>query len=196
MAQSESKSSMLVSSAILLRKAGYDHKAIDVLQLAIKEDPKNAQAYVLLGALSQAINNNELAENYFREALLLEPINSDALQGLGLFLVSQHRYAEALPYIEKHRIEDPNNLLSLDGLIESYSKLPDKKDELQEILQQIWENTENPDIGYRYARYLLDIGNREKAQGVISSFIETSSDPNSLAELARVLTKRKTLKVL
>jgi len=194
MASTESKSSILVSSAILLRQAGYDHKAIEVLQLAIKEDLQNTQAYVLLGALSQAIKNYDLAENYFREALVLEQNNGDALQGLGLFLISQHRYAEAIPYLEKHHLEYPNNLLSLDGLIESYSNLPDKKDELQDTLQQIWENTENPDIGFRYARHLLDVGNPEKAQGVILSFIETSSDPNSLAELAEVFFERKDLR--
>lgn len=190
MALTESKSSILVSSAILLRQAGYDHKAIEVLQLAIKEDSQNTQAYVLLGALSQAINDHNLAEDYFREALVLEQNNSEALLGLGLFLISQHRYAEAVPYLEMHHLEYPNNLSSLDGLIESYSNLPDKRDKLQETLRQIWENTENPEIGFRYARHLLAIGDREKAQGIISSFIETSSNPNSLAELAEVFYKK------
>jgi len=184
MQQPESKSSILVSSAILLRQAGYDHKAIEILHLAINEDSKNTQAYVLLGALSQAIKNYEQSEKYFREALFLEPDYSEALQGLGLFLLSQHRYAEAVPYLESHRKNHPDNLLSLDGLIECYSYLPDKKDELQETLQQIWENTENPEIGFRYARHLLDIGNREKAQELISFFIETSSNVDSLAQLA------------
>lgn len=184
MSQTESKTSMLVSSAILLRQAGYDQKAIEVLQLAINEDSKNTQAYVLLGALSQATKSYEKSEKYFREALLLEPNNGEALQGLGLFLLSQDRCAEAVPYLESHRMKNPNDLLSLDGLIECYSNLPDRKGELQETLQQIWENTENPEIGFRYARHLLEIGNREKAQELISFFIETSSNVDSLAQLA------------
>lgn len=194
MASTESKSSMLVSSAILLRQAGYDEKAIEVLQLAVKEDLQNTQAYVLLGALSQAISQYDIAERYFRKALTLEPDNGDALQGLGLFLISQHRYAESVPFLEKHHLEFPNNLLSLDGLIESYTNLPGKRGELQQTLQKIWENTEKPEIGFRYARYLLDIGNPEKAQNIITSFIETSSDPNSLAELAAVFFERKDFK--
>ena len=60
---------MLVSSAILLQQAGYNSKSIDILQLAIQEDPENIQAYVLLGALSQAVGDAKAAEKYYRKAL-------------------------------------------------------------------------------------------------------------------------------
>jgi len=57
-------------------------------------------------------------------------------------------------------------------------------------LQQIWENTENPEIGYRYARHLLEICNLEKAQELVSFFIETASNTDSLSQLAEEFFKQ------
>lgn len=180
----KSKSALLVSSAILLRQAGYDQKAIDILQEAIQEDPQFAPAYVLLGAFSQAVEQNDQAEAYFRKALTLEPENSEALQGFGLFLVSQERYAEALPYLEKHLKGNPDNSLSLDGLIESLHHLPGKEKQIRAALQKAWEVSKNPDLGIRYGRYLLDNGEPQNARNVLSAVVEVSKTPVSLAELA------------
>ncbi len=94
---------MLVSSAILLQQAGYNSKSIDILQLAIQEDPENIQAYVLLGALSQAVGDAKAAEKYYRKALSLNFNDSEALQGFALFLNSQERFSESVPYFELHR---------------------------------------------------------------------------------------------
>lgn len=180
----QSKSALLVSSAILLRQAGYDQKAIEILQEAIQADSQFAPAFVLLGALSQAIEKNDQAEAYFRKALTLEPENSEALQGLGLFLVSQQRYAEALPYLEKQLNANPSNSLSLDGFINSLHHLPGKEKQIRAALQKAWDVSKDPDLGIRYGRHLLDNGELQNARNVFSAVVEVSRTPLSLAELA------------
>ncbi|WP_172797768.1 tetratricopeptide repeat protein [Longilinea arvoryzae] len=180
----QNKSALLVSSAILLRQAGYDLKAIEVLQDAIHDDPGFAPAYVLLGALYQATSSDAQAEIFFRKALEIEPDNTEALQGLGLFLISQNRYSEALPYLEKHLQKNPTDSLSLDGLLEAFHHLPGREEKIQVTLKTAWEQSKNTEFGIRYGRYLLDQGDPQEARNVLTAVVEISTTARTLSELA------------
>lgn len=184
MSLSQGKSSLLVSSSILLRQAGYDEKAIEVLQDAIREDPEFVPAYVLLGALYQAAGSNTQAEKFFRKALEIEPENMEALQGLGLFLISNKRYSESLPYLENHLQKNPADSLSLDGLLEAFHHLPGREEMIQAALKTAWEQSKNPDLGIRYGRYLLDQGDPQEARSVLSAVVQVSKTARTLCELA------------
>ena len=184
MSENNNKSSMLVSSAILLQQAGYNSKSIDILQLAIQEDPENIQAYVLLGALSQAVGDAKAAEKYYRKALSLNFNDSEALQGFALFLNSQERFSESVPYFELHRKNNAKNILSLGGLIEAYANLPETKGNLNKIILELWGETGNKELAAEYIRHLISVGDDRKISKIISAIIEIPENPRILQRIA------------
>ncbi|MEI7989594.1 MAG: tetratricopeptide repeat protein [Chloroflexota bacterium] len=175
---------LLVSAAIILRQAGEDQRAIEILQEAIQEKPDYESAYVLLGALSQAAGNVEQAEIAFRKALEIDPNNSEALQGMGLFLDSQGRFPEALPYLQKQLKKNPADQITLDGLMNALTHLPGREKEIEDALRNAWEKSQNADLGIRYGRYLLDYNDPREARSVFAAVVDVSKTARTLVELA------------
>jgi len=176
---------LLVSAAIILHQAGEDERAIEILQEAIRQKADYTPAYVMLGASYQASGQMRLAEEAFRKATEIDPNNTEALQGLGLFLVSQERYPEALPYLEKQFKKNPSDMISLDGLIDALNHLPGREKEVEAALRNAWEKSKNADLGIRYGRYLLDHENNPlAARTVFAAVVEVSKTARTLSELA------------
>lgn len=182
--QTPSTASLLVSAAILLRQAGYDSKAIELLQEASRVNPACVSAFTLLGAFYQANQEPLRAEEAFRRALEIDPNNAEALQGFGLFLVAFKRYAEAIPYLEKHLTLNAGDSLSLDGYLEALSHLPNYPKEATRRLRKLWRQTQHPEVGVRYGRFLLEQNQAEKAQKVFEEIAQAERTPRNLCELA------------
>ncbi|MCD4673113.1 MAG: tetratricopeptide repeat protein [Anaerolineaceae bacterium] len=184
MTLSNENTALIVSAALLLRQAGKEQQAIGILQDAIHENPDYAPAFVMLGALHQAKGNPADAEIAFRTAIQLDPDNSEALQGLGLFLISQEEYSEALKFLEKQFRQNPVDRITLDGLLNVYKHLESEKD-MEAILQTAWEKSQNPDFGIRYGRHLLLKHDKpEAAQEVFEAVVKVARTARSLSELA------------
>jgi len=66
------------------------------LNRALKIDPRNVEAHVLLGVVNQAEGDLDLAEDSFRDALRADPDDPQALNNYGSFLYGQGRYEEAV----------------------------------------------------------------------------------------------------
>jgi len=180
----QSKSDLLVSAAISLRDAGYLQKAVEVLQDALSENPEFVPTHILLGALYQETGEDLKAETHYRWAVNLEPDNAEALQGLGLFLLSKKRYPEAFPYLEKHFQKQPSNSLTLGGLIECLENLPDGKNQIGTFLKKAWEDCKDWEIGVRYGRYLLDEKQYEEARETLSDVVNLKRTAQTLTLLA------------
>ncbi|MFT6590291.1 MAG: type IV pilus assembly protein PilF [Rhodoferax sp.] len=69
--------------------------ALDELKKSLVTDPAYGEAYSLRGLIYMRLNDNLLAEESFRRALLLSPHNSYIMHNLGWLLCQQTRYAEA-----------------------------------------------------------------------------------------------------
>lgn len=80
--------------------------ALERLQRAIEIDPRNVDAYTLLGVLHVRINRPEKAEGYYRKAAQIAPENGEVNNNLGAFLCSIGQFAQAEPYFLK-AVDDP-----------------------------------------------------------------------------------------
>lgn len=175
---------LLVTAAMNLQQAGEFQRAIDLLQYTIQKKADYVPAYVVLGALYQSAENNEEAEKNFHKAIQIDSDNSEALQGLGLFLVSQKRYSDALPFLQKQFNKTPVDRITLDGLLDAYNHLKRDKD-VEAVLRVAWEKSRDPNWGIRYGRYLLFEHNEPKAaQAVFEAVVNISRTARSLSELA------------
>lgn len=182
----DQKHVQLLKAALNLRQGGENIEALSLLEKAIQLKPDFLLAHIFLGLTYQAVDQLKEAEKSFRAALKIDSQSSEALQGLGLLLLSQNRLVESLGYLTRHLQIDPVDEATLNVLIPALSKAG-RLAEAEAILTTAWNKTKNGDIARRYARFLLSIGQVEKAQGFLREALAVSETPHLLVELALIL---------
>jgi type IV pilus assembly protein PilF len=74
--------------------------AIDELNEAVKLDPKFAKAYNILGLVYSVLAEDAKAEQNFRQALALAPLDAETRQNWGWYLCTHNRAKESIPEFE------------------------------------------------------------------------------------------------
>ena len=162
----------LFSAAISLHDAGENKQALNLLNEILEIEPEYLDAYVLKGVIYQDEDNFDLAESSFRNALEKASKHPEAQQGLGLLLVSQERYEEAIPYLQKHLEEYPDDASSLDGIIKAFMALSDRIDDVLVVMKRAWDHSQDADIGIRYGQFLTISGQKEDAYKVFHHVLD------------------------
>ncbi|OWK32750.1 tetratricopeptide repeat protein [Sphingomonas mucosissima] len=93
--QIDAKSLVLLQQGKAARAAGNVDGAIDLLETAVAVDPRNREAFVVLAEVSESRGLPGKAIRLYREALLLEPNDVEALTGQGRALVAKGAVARA-----------------------------------------------------------------------------------------------------
>ena len=87
--QIDARSLQLLEQGKAERAAGKYDAATDTLETAVAVDPRNRQAFVVLAQVAQARGLPGKAIRLYREALLLDPNDVDALSGQGEAMVAK-----------------------------------------------------------------------------------------------------------
>ena len=99
-------------------------KAYDELIEALKCEPKNIWALVLMGnLLTREMNDVEHAKQYYDKVLEYHPDNAIAINNIGATYMERKDYEGALPYLEKAMAIDDKYANSYYGLALCYYKL-------------------------------------------------------------------------
>jgi Tfp pilus assembly protein PilF len=93
----------LLAQAKAARAAGNLEGATDLLETAVAVDPRNRQAFVLMAEMAQARGLPGKAIRLYREALVLDPGDVQALQGQGAALVQKGAVTQARANLAKIR---------------------------------------------------------------------------------------------
>ena len=105
----------------------YQHepdKAYDELIEALRCEPKNIWALVLMGnLLTREMNDVEHAKQYYDKVLEYHPDNAIAINNIGATYMERKDYEGALPYLEKAMAIDDKYANSYYGLALCYYKL-------------------------------------------------------------------------
>lgn len=100
------------------------NKAYDELIEALRIDPKNIWALVLMGnLLTKEMNDVEHAKQYYNKVLEYYPNNAIAINNIGGTYMENKDYESALPYLEKALAIDDSYANSYYGLAFCYYKL-------------------------------------------------------------------------
>ena len=112
-------------------------KAKKDLQQELEIDPANAGAEYVSGELARQMEDFPAAEQHFTRATTLEPTFADAYVGLGMSLVAQKKYQQAIAPLESAVKLEPGNPVAHYGLGTAYARTGRKEDaERQFALQQ------------------------------------------------------------
>jgi tetratricopeptide (TPR) repeat protein len=176
----------ILESVLKMARPGLSKELISLVDRAIALEPNLSHAYIVKGGILQQDDAFEQAEKIYRQALTIEPDNPQALQALGMLLVDLERFDEAFPLLLKHLSAQPQSGLTLDGLLTCLANYHvEELDELDILFQKAWETSHRPEIGIKYAHYLmLQKGELPKAKTILEEICNRSPNAESLAELA------------
>lgn len=99
--QIDARSLQLLAQARAERAAGDLDGATDLLETAVTVDPRNRAAYITLAEVADQRDLPGKAIRLYREALLLEPNDRQALAGQGAALVHKGALAQARENLAK-----------------------------------------------------------------------------------------------
>lgn len=110
-------------------------EAVKQYQLALEDNPRDDKTMTHLGDLAAASSDHEAAIDRYRQALALQPENSDASIGLAHELVETGHPDVALPLLLAAIKSDPSNLLAHYRLSALYRRLHRPDDAKREIAE-------------------------------------------------------------
>lgn len=121
-------------------------KAYDELIEALKCEPKNIWALVLMGnLLTKEKNDIEHAKQYYDKVLEYHPDNIIALNNIGATYMERKDYEGALPYMEKAMAIDNSYANSYYGLALCYYKLERYKDAFEVCYKGALKSVDRPE---------------------------------------------------
>jgi tetratricopeptide (TPR) repeat protein len=160
------------SFAAVLAEGGLPDQAIEILQAALKQEPKSFAALYNLGASYYQKGELSRAEEFYTAALAVRPNDIATLRALARVARSQNELEKALSFLVRARKLMPDNRAVLYDFAWTALKLNLLYDALQ-VLEQL--HRKQPDEpGYLYALAVAHLlkGDAEKAQPTISRYIE------------------------
>ena len=114
----------------------FAEQAKQELQAELAIDPSNAGAEYVLGELARQAQDLPAAEQHFLKATQLESNFADAYLGLGMSLLAEKKYAEAVAPLEKAVKLQPGNPAGHYSLATAYSRTGRKEDADREFALQ------------------------------------------------------------
>jgi len=81
-------------------------------ELAVRDNPRDAEAFLALGAMQASAGSLEEAEKSFKASAKIRPESAAAHNNLGAILVRMNRKEEALEHYQKSLLLAPNNPLT------------------------------------------------------------------------------------
>jgi Tfp pilus assembly protein PilF len=106
------------------------------LQAELAIDPSNAGAEYVLGELARQAQDLPATEQHFSKATQLEPNFADAWLGLGMSLLAEKKFPEAVAPLEKAVKMQPGNPAAHYSLATAYSRTGRKEDADREFALQ------------------------------------------------------------
>jgi len=177
------------AQAQLLRDAGEDSAAYDVLDKALDQDPDSTDLIYDLAMVAEKLNRVEETEKRLRQLIELKPDDPQALNALGYTLVDRtDRTAEGYELIEKaHRLapRDPFILDSLGWALFRMGRL----DEAEGYLKRALDQRPDAEIAAHLGEVLWKKGDRARARAVWQAQIENNPDNEVLKETMRRLSR-------
>ncbi len=157
--------------AVGLEEENRLEKAAEVIQEGLQYDRYNPDLYLQGANIAIKLENEELAEQYFKEAITLAPDNAVYLLGYANLLLKQERYEETIAMVQaklKEEVVDPQfywNLAQANNGLENYEAAGAGYKKAYPSFRQ------NADFLREYIDYLREEGNRDIIKEVLGDYL-------------------------
>ncbi|WP_027584423.1 tetratricopeptide repeat protein [Bradyrhizobium sp. Ai1a-2] len=177
---------LALAHALLSRGDVAEARAIT--EVVVQHEPRNARAFLQLGAIDFALGDHSSAEAALLRALELAPDNPDTLRNLSVLLLERHHFDEALKLAERAHLRAP---LDTAGLMHvAYCRAATGLWLQAEAICKKLLAYAPAHLGAReiLARVTIANGEVDRSIADLTQFVRThKSDPSAALALARVL---------
>ena len=171
-----------LAEARILREAGRQEEALQVLGQALGEMPRSIPILYSHALLAAEIGRVDIAEKDLRIVIATQPENAAALNALGYTLADQtERYEEAEALIRQAYILQPREA----SIVDSMGWIAFRRGRLQEavqFLQKAWQLDKNPEIAAHLGEVLWVGGNKDAAMAIWREGNDINSQNTVLVE--------------
>ena len=175
------------AEAQLLREAGDNAKAYEVLTKALADHPDQPDLLYDSAMVAEKLGRIDDAEARLRRLLEITPDSAHALNALGYTLVDRTaRTAEGLALIERALKLSPDDPFILDSMGWALFRMG-KLDEAEKYLRRAMAARADPEIAAHLGEVLWAKGERERAREVWKSQLDANPDNAVLLETMRRL---------
>jgi len=148
----------------LLRDANHPQEAFNVIEIALKADPNNADLLYDYAMTAEKLNNLSTMESTLRKLIKLAPENQQAYNALGYSLADRNiRLQEALMLIQKALALAPHDPFIVDSMGWVQYRLGNL-DEAESQLRNAYGLLPDPEIGVHLGEVLWAKGQKTAAQ--------------------------------
>ena len=154
-------------------------------QHTLQVNPRSLVAHNNLAAGYMMARRPDLAETHLRAAVALQPRDADALINLGMALVQQRRFAEAIePFEEglRNRPGDPKAVLLL-GI--SLAEAGRANEALPYLMQALEANPDDSSTRFALAKMLLKLGRKAEARAQLETVLKDNPGSKQVEELLK-----------
>ena len=149
-------------------------KAIILLTEEIAKDPEDIDSLFMLASLHQGKQHLKKAEQYYERLLKIAPKHVDSLNNLAWIYVD-HDIKQAMKLAERAHEQAPKSV----AITDTYGYFLVRDGQFQkglELIKQAAENTPlDKDIQYHLALAYEKTGQRDKAQGILESIVNSQA---------------------
>ncbi|MFZ0591486.1 MAG: tetratricopeptide repeat protein [Bryobacteraceae bacterium] len=162
--------------AWLLHRLGRDQEALNDLQIAIRQNPRDAAAFDLLGLTYANLDKPLESEKALKRAAELSPNDPKILLHLARALVDQGHVAEAQPFLDRFRQVQPNGPQrprEEAGIIETASLTPSERSRrtCEQLRQRIHDHPNDASLRLDLGTLLLADGKLDEAVPVFHDLL-------------------------
>ncbi|HEY2867639.1 MAG TPA: tetratricopeptide repeat protein [Pyrinomonadaceae bacterium] len=138
------------SAVTAIRNGDLVH-AVQMLEDAVKQNPKNAKSYYNLGTAYYLLKDLARARSVIAEALTLEPNSAAALNQLGLIQIDEGDYAGAIGSLRAAIEARPDSSTSLYNLGCLYIRTDDFRSSIDLLERAETLDPKNPEVSFNLA---------------------------------------------
>jgi tetratricopeptide (TPR) repeat protein len=165
---------MYLGTPLLLGPADYD-KALFYYHKSIETDEYWADAYLGIGVVMDLQGKLAEAIPFLDKAIDLESKNPDYAIYKMEVLVKMEKFEESISLGEKLVKEFPENEETWMALADAFFKNGNNEKALEIMLEATLVHLSNPDVGYRRAVYLVELGKIQDAQELLHYLMQNES---------------------
>ena len=167
---------LYVRMAIAYERLSQSEKVAEVLDLAIKNNPKNPDAYVLKAQRLAIIGKLDDANKVLQQGI--EKVGENSRLYVMLADVAQRKRApeQGREFLTKALAIDPKNEAAYLRLAGMYRADNDREKALAILLQGLEQLPDSKDLKFNLADVYIDVGNAAKADALIEALAKDAAD--------------------
>jgi type IV pilus assembly protein PilF len=170
---SQSRAKIHTELAVSYYQRGQLGVALEELNAAVSADANYGPAYNVLGLVYMDFKEDAIAEQHFRRALSIDPLDSDANNNYGLFLCKRKREQESIKYflaaLKNPLYATPEKSYVNAGVCSKQKG--DEKSATEYFRKALVVDPNQPQALYQLAEYSFSRGEYQEAKGYLNKLI-------------------------